>query len=136
MSDAHATTAAPDAHGHEHDDHHGDIDRHIRAAFVVFGALLLLTGATVGASYIHLPTKPAIALALAIALVKGSLVLGWFMHLVSEKKLIYAVLILTVVFFGVLLYVPSWTNSDKPYLAGAPPLAAPAAAAPAPAAEH
>ena len=116
MSDAHVTTAAaPDAPPvHDHDADHGDIEKHIRAAYVVFGALLLLTGATVGASYIHLPTGPAIALALAIALLKGGLVLGWFMHLISEKKLIYSVLLITAGLFLVLLLMPYWTASDIP----------------------
>jgi len=36
----------------------------------------------------------------------------FFMHLISEKKLIYAVLILTVVFFIVLMLVPIMTASD------------------------
>jgi cytochrome c oxidase subunit IV len=122
MSDAHVTTAdAPEpapGHAHDlaHDDHHADLDKHIRAAYVVFGALLLLTGVTVGVSYFHLPTGPAIALALAIALLKGSLVLGWFMHLISEKKLIFAVLAVTVVFFLVLLLMPYWTASDVPHI--------------------
>jgi cytochrome c oxidase subunit IV len=121
MTDAHLTTAAaPEvvhAETHDHDDgHHGDIDKHIRAAYVVFGALLVLTGVTVAASYLHLSTGPAIALALAIALVKGSLVLGWFMHLISERKLIFAVLAVTALFFIVLLLMPSWTASDVPHI--------------------
>ena len=33
----------------EHD--HADVDRHVRAALFVFGALLVLTGFTVGAYY-------------------------------------------------------------------------------------
>jgi hypothetical protein len=34
------------------------------------------------------------------------------MHLISEKKLIYAVLALTVVFFAVLLALPVFTTND------------------------
>lgn len=41
--------------------------------------------------------------ALLIAAVKGSLVPCYFMHLISEKRLIYAVLALATVFFVVLL---------------------------------
>jgi hypothetical protein len=48
----------------------------------------------------------AVALALLVATVKGSLVACYFMHLISEKKLIYAVLVLTAVFFIVLLALP------------------------------
>ncbi len=90
------------------DDHeHADIDRHVRAALFVFGALLVLTGFTVAAYYLELPTRLAIALALAIATAKGSLVAAWFMHLISEKRLIYWALILTVILFVPLLLVPT-----------------------------
>jgi cytochrome c oxidase subunit IV len=36
----------------------------------------------------------------------------YFMHLISEKKLIYAVLALTAVFFVALLALPAITHSD------------------------
>jgi cytochrome c oxidase subunit 4 len=102
---------------------------------VVFGALLVLTAATVGASYMHLPTKPAIALCLAIATVKGSLVALWFMHLISERKLIHYVLALTVVFFFALLLIPHWTAEDRPHLQGNP-ISASGAAQPEPPPQH
>jgi len=86
---------------------HAEIDRHVKAALFVFGALLVLTGFTVGAYYLELPTHFAIALALAIATVKGTLVAAWFMHLLSEKKLIYWALILTAILFVPLLLVPT-----------------------------
>ncbi len=92
------------------DDHAASIDKHVRAAMMVFGALLILTVVTVGVYYIHLPLAGAIALALFIAMVKGSLVACFFMHLIDEKKLIYWVLLLTVVFFVVLLMFPVLTS--------------------------
>lgn len=96
-----------------HSEHsHADVDRHVRAAVIVFGALLVLTGVTVGVSYLHLAPLPAITLALAIALAKGSLVAGWFMHLVSERHLIYGVLILTGAFFVALLLLPVFTAQN------------------------
>ena len=57
-------------------------------------------------SYLQLSKVPAIALALTIAIVKGSLVACYFMHLISEKKVVYYVLILTVLFFIVLMLAP------------------------------
>jgi len=47
-----------------------------------------------------------VTIALIVATIKGSLVACYFMHLISEKKLIYAVLALTVVFFIALLALP------------------------------
>ncbi len=119
MSDAHAdAVTAPGAHAAAHD--HPDIEHHVRAALVVFGCLLVLTGLTVAASYMHLPHNAAIALALAIAVVKGTLVVCWFMHLISERKLIYGVLSLTTFFFFAVLLMPYWTAEDRPHLKGGP----------------
>jgi caa(3)-type oxidase subunit IV len=53
-----------------------------------------------------------VTIALFVAIVKGSLVAGYFMHLVSEKKLIYAVLVLTFAFFIALMALPVVTHSN------------------------
>lgn len=92
---------------------HVDIDKHVRTYILVFVALMALTVITVAVSYLDLTTGPAVALALFIALVKGSLVACYFMHLISEKKLIYAVLIFTVIFFLAVLLGPVLTNLDE-----------------------
>ena len=91
---------------------HADIDRHVKIYITVFVALMVLTVVTVAISYLHLPVPMAITVALLVATVKGSLVACYFMHLISEKKLIYAVLALTVAFFVVLLALPILTVSD------------------------
>lgn len=93
-------------------DHAADIDRHVRVYITVFVALMALTIITVAISYLHLSPAMAVTLALFVATVKGSLVAGYFMHLVSEKRLIYAVLVITVVMFAVLLALPIFTHSD------------------------
>ena len=77
--------------------------------YVVFVALLCLTAITVGVSYLRLNRPLAIAVALVIATVKAGMVAGVFMHLISEKKVIYAVLILTAGFFLLVLLLPSFT---------------------------
>ena len=94
------------------DTHAVDIAKHVRTYIVVFVSLMVLTLVTVAVSYWHLPIKAAIAVALLIATVKGSLVACYFMHLISERKLIYAVMLLTVAFFVVLLLVPVFTSMD------------------------
>ncbi len=75
-----------------------EVKKHVRVYLMVFGALAVLTVVTVAVGYLHLPIGPALAVALVIALVKGGLVASYFMHLVSERKVIYWVLILTGVF--------------------------------------
>ncbi len=89
-----------------------DIDRHVRVYISVFVALMVLTVITVAVSYLDLATPMAVTVALLVALIKGGLVAGFFMHLVSEKKLIIAVLALTVAFFFVLLGLPVITHSN------------------------
>src|SRR5258708_17539571 len=90
-------------------DRAADIDRHVRVYITVFVALMALTIITVAVSRFHLPVPIAVTMALLIAIIKGSLVAGYFMHLISEKKLIYAVLVLTVAFFVALLALPVLT---------------------------
>jgi len=93
-------------------DHAVDIDKHVRIYITVFVALLVLTVVTVAISRFHLPVHQAVTIALIVATIKGSLVACYFMHLISEKKLIYAVLALTVAFFVVLLALPVLTVHD------------------------
>jgi cytochrome c oxidase subunit 4 len=93
-------------------DHAVDIDRHVKVYITVFVVLMVLTIITVAISYLHLPVPIAVAIALLVAIIKGSLVACYFMHLISEKKLIYAVLALTVVFFAALLALPVVTHSN------------------------
>ena len=104
-SDHAATTTA--------DDHHAvDIDKHVKVYIGVFVALMVLTIVTVAIARYHFPVAIAVSLALLVATVKGGLVACYFMHLISEKKLIHAILALTVVFFVVLLALPVLTHSD------------------------
>lgn len=93
-------------------DHAADIDKHVRIYIGVFVALMVLTVVTVAVSYLDLSTPLAVTVALAVAIVKGSLVACYFMHLISERKLIYAVLVLTVVFFAALLALPVVTHEN------------------------
>jgi cytochrome c oxidase subunit IV len=93
-------------------DHAADIDRHVRVYITVFVALMALTIITVTVSRFHLPVPMAVTVALLVATIKGSLVACYFMHLISEKKLIYAVLMLTAVFFIALLALPAVTVSN------------------------
>ena len=91
-------------------DHAADIDRHVKIYISVFVALMALTIITVAISRLHLPVHQAVTIAMIVAFIKGSLVASFFMHLISEKKLIFAVLALTVAFFVALLFLPTLTH--------------------------
>lgn len=89
------------------------IQEHIRVYLTVFGALAVLTVATVLASKLDISTSEAIFLALVIASVKGSLVAGYFMHLISEKATITWILMMTALFFFVLMFLPLMSITDQ-----------------------
>ena len=91
---------------------HADIDRHVKTYILVFVTLLVLTMVTVAVSRLHLPVHTAVAVALVVASVKGGLVASYFMHLISERKLILWVLGFTVAFFFFVLLLPLWTRWD------------------------
>ena len=88
------------------------IRRQTRTYVLVFAALAVLTVVTVAASRLQLGPGMTIAVALLIAVVKGSLVAGYFMHLLDERRVIYWLLALTVVFFIVLMTIPLGTEGD------------------------
>ena len=82
------------------------IKKSIRSYLMIGAALFVGTGITVAANQVHLAVPLAITVALIIATIKGSMVASVFMHLSHEKKWIYGSLLLTVVFFIVLMIVP------------------------------
>ena len=92
--------------------HTEDIKKHVRTYILVFVALMALTIVTVAISYLHLDTTNAIIVALIVATIKGTLVASYFMHLLSEKKMIYWTLILTAILFIVLMSLPIFTSFD------------------------
>ena len=87
------------AHGH------GEIGKYTKTYVRVFTALLVLTFVTVGASRFHLAVPLAIAVALVIAGLKGSLVASFFMHLIAERR-IFGALILTGILLAALIMLP------------------------------
>jgi cytochrome c oxidase subunit 4 len=99
-------------------DHAVDIDKQVRIYITVFVSLMALTIITVAISRFHLPIHLAVTVALFVAIIKGSLVACYFMHLIAEKKLIYAVLAVTAFFFAALLALPVITHSDGFWIHG------------------
>ncbi len=103
--DVHEHAGAGDSQAHHHSPE--QIRAEMRVYLIVFAGLGVLTAATVGVFYLfHPAVHTAIIIALIIASVKGFLVAGYFMHLLSEKKVIYGVLVLTVIFFIFLMTLP------------------------------
>lgn len=92
-----------------------ELKKHVRTYMLVFGALLLGTAITVGLYYVHFESVAlTVSIALFVASIKSFLVAGFFMHLISEKKAIYAMLITTAVFFVSLMFLTLWAMNDFP----------------------
>jgi cytochrome c oxidase subunit 4 len=85
----------------------------IRLYLMIGAALLVFTVITVAVNQVHLAVPAAITVALIIAIMKGSMVASVFMHLSHERQWIYGALLLTVLFFIVLMAVPKLTISDS-----------------------
>jgi len=104
-------------------------------------ALLILTGITVGASYIHFGSGAAnVVVALTIATIKATLVALFFMHLLHDKPVNGLIAAAGFIFLGLfLMFTLIDFDSRNDYQPRnlptviAPPPAAPAAA---PAPEH
>jgi len=73
--------------------------------YLVWGALLVLTLATVLTGRMHIPHF-ALVLALVIASVKGTLVLLFFMHLIDHKGANRLVMAVSFLFVVLLLILP------------------------------
>ncbi len=80
---------------------HREIGKESKKYMGVGLTLFFLTVMTVAAKNLNAGMALAILIALSIAALKGSLVASFFMHLASEKKTVYLILLLT----GILLVV-------------------------------
>lgn len=105
MSDASHASTAP----HTHETHS------IKGYLVVYFALLVGTVFTVWASYVDLGHHWNIVLALVIACVKAFLVIAYFMHLISEKKMIFYVMGFTMFFFAGLMVLTLCSMHNFPF---------------------
>ncbi len=89
------------------------VKEHLRVYVMVFVALAVLTVVTVAISYLHLPTALAISVARVVATVKASLVAGYFMHLVTEERVILYLLVLCAAFLVFLFFLPLGTETGN-----------------------
>ncbi|MCA9256529.1 MAG: cytochrome C oxidase subunit IV family protein [Phycisphaerales bacterium] len=90
-----------------------DIQSHLKKYYMVFGALLVLTGVTVAVAEMHVSIGMAIVIALFVASIKGTLVACYFMHLMEERSMIIWILALCAFFFLMLLLFPVFTVGEQ-----------------------
>jgi cytochrome c oxidase subunit 4 len=109
MSESHQETAHQDPHGgHGHDAHGGHGGDHVphvlplKLYFATWGALIVLTVITVGASYIDFGTGN-IVIALLIATIKAITVAALFMHLLFDNKFHTIIIASSLIFLGIFI---------------------------------
>jgi caa(3)-type oxidase subunit IV len=103
------------SHGHEaaHGDHDHDHEGHKKIYWAVGTALLVGTVITVLAREWEFSSVAlTIAVALFVASIKAFLVCGYFMHLLSEKKVVYLTLATTVAFAIAMVGLILWSDKD------------------------
>jgi cytochrome c oxidase subunit 4 len=88
------------------------VQKSVRIYMIVFVMLMIFTVITVAVSRFQFAVPVAIGIALVIAAMKGSMVAAVFMHLSHERRWVYGTLVLTVIFFVVLLMLPVLTSLD------------------------
>ena len=89
------------------------IEHHIQTYIRVFIALGVLTVITVAVSYLNVSFIEAFFIAMTVATIKGSLVLGYFMHLITERQMIIWILVATVTTFIILMFIPLISLTDQ-----------------------
>ncbi len=96
---------------HSHDAEH--IAAHLGAYYKVGAGLLILTGVTVGLSYVDFGSRSMnIIVGMIVATIKASMVAAIFMHLKGEKITIWRFLIMTTVFAAGLFFLTFLAHSD------------------------
>lgn len=81
-------------------------DEFKRDMLIYFG-IIALTGLIVGISHLHLGAL-GIWLIVPVACTEATILAYFFMHLMTKKKTIHLVLLLTVIVFIGLLFWPAW----------------------------
>jgi cytochrome c oxidase subunit 4 len=108
-------------HSHSHDKggFHAhspeEVSKHVKVYLLVFAALFVGTVVTVALNYLHFNSMVlTVTIALFVATIKATLVACYFMHLISEKRMIYIILGFTAFFFVGLMALTLFSYADVP----------------------
>ena len=104
-----------------------DFKRQIRAHLSAVLLLAALVGLNVGVTFLPLDGGLRVGVQVGLAVLSGGLVLTCFMHLRSEKTMIYAVLALTCVLLAAMMVLTWVARHDHPAMTEYHPAAPPPA---------
>jgi K+-sensing histidine kinase KdpD len=97
-------------------EHPVDFNHYFRRCLFIFIVILCAIGLMVWISYLpsHFTWAAKAAMILTVATCNAFVVAGFLMHLISEKKMIYAVLAFTVFFAAALMWLSVYAMQDFP----------------------
>jgi len=91
-----------------------DVKKHVRQHIIIAIGLAAGSLMTLWTSQTNFGSFPInVVVTLAIASVQAFMVAAFFMHLLSEKKLIYSFLVFTAVFFVVMIGITFWARMPE-----------------------
>jgi hypothetical protein len=93
-------------------EHHSQQDEFKRDILIYF-TIIAMTGLIVGISHLHLGTG-GIFLIVPVACTEAGILGYYFMHLMTKKRTVHLLLLLTVIVFVTLLFWPAWDVAYSP----------------------
>src|SRR3954465_7340648 len=91
-----------------------------RTYYIVFAALMALLVITVAATYIHWGSRISIVIAMAIAIVKATLVVLYFMHVKGSSRLTKVFVVAGLAWLSILMGITLADYLTRPWLTGNP----------------
>ena len=80
---------------------------------LIYFSIIALTGLIIGISHLQLKTL-GIFLIVPVACTEAGVLGYYFMHLMTKKKTVHLILLLTVIVFLTLLFWPAWDVAYSP----------------------
>ena len=112
-AESHEAPLTGESQAHEHP---VDFPSYLRRCLYIFIAILCATSLMIWISFLpeHYTWAAKVGMILAVATANAFVVAGFLMHLISEKKMIYAVLAFTVFFVIGLFALTLYAMHDFP----------------------
>ncbi len=97
-------------------EHPVDFPSYLRRCVYIFIAILCATSLMIWISFLpeHYTWAAKVAMILTVAAANAFVVAGFLMHLISEKKMIYTVLVFTVFFAAAMMWLTLYAMHDFP----------------------
>jgi cytochrome c oxidase subunit 4 len=93
-----------------------------RTYYIIFAILMALLVVTVGAAYINWGSRISIVIAMAIAIVKATLVVIYFMHVKGSSGLTKVFVVAGLAWLAILMGITLVEYHSRPWLTGNPPM--------------